>query len=436
MTLSSRPLQKGAAILGVVSCVVGGIATAQASGLTAAIRAEDARLEKRVTLFLPRCTLQEAVQALQEQTGVALSAPSPKSLNKEYGEDRLCVVLRDAPLGDALDALYSLMSYRGASWDWRRTGEITTRPEVAYVLRRSPGGLARLGEPIAAQVQTDYEAQASSLEKTLKLPVERQKELGASNFDIGAMFYKDPVIASRQRGGLETFFSALSPEQRLNVLRGASIEVTVKDLPEVGKKFARETWDYAQSANHAPAPMLPYVKFRTDTVGSLCPILRITPGGYSYIGNLFEEARQRKKVAALWKLRDDVPPASADTLTVNKPDKPAPYPLPELASKEALNDPNELAQFFWRVSEGASVSLMAVLPPKTSNTTLYMTPPLTQQSPYGKTLSSLLAALGEYPYWVDSKWRGNVLLLRDAAAPFVGVRPPQAKNEAVPIPQR
>ena len=89
----------------------------RADEVTAAMRQADPRLQTRVTLCSPRILVGELLERLSKESGVALAADDESAA----GSDAVTVSLQDVPLVDALDALWSLFSYKHMERDWRRT---------------------------------------------------------------------------------------------------------------------------------------------------------------------------------------------------------------------------------------------------------------------------------------------------------------------------
>ena len=104
----------------------------RADEVTAAMRKADARLQTRVTLRSPRILVGEMLERLSRQSGVTLTADA----DSLTGGDSVAVSLRDVPLADAMNALWSLFSYRHAEWDWRRNAIRGESGRYAYTLAR------------------------------------------------------------------------------------------------------------------------------------------------------------------------------------------------------------------------------------------------------------------------------------------------------------
>jgi len=75
--------------------------------LTDKMRQEDSRLDKPVTLIAPRIYVGELLERLSEQMGVRLTAGEKDGA----ADDQVMVLLKDVPLGDAMNALWSLRNH-------------------------------------------------------------------------------------------------------------------------------------------------------------------------------------------------------------------------------------------------------------------------------------------------------------------------------------
>jgi hypothetical protein len=103
----------------------------QAQGIATAIRAADPRLSKPITFSSRSIALGDLLAALSHQTNV------PLSMDPQSGAFyiRLAVSLKQVPLGEALDGIWSLLSYQEAAWAWQRSGDVVS---YHYELVRPP----------------------------------------------------------------------------------------------------------------------------------------------------------------------------------------------------------------------------------------------------------------------------------------------------------
>jgi len=78
----------------------------RADEVTATMRKADTRLQTRVTLRSPHILMGELLERLSKQSGVTLTADTWSAA----GSDSVTVSLRDVPLADAMNTLWSLFS--------------------------------------------------------------------------------------------------------------------------------------------------------------------------------------------------------------------------------------------------------------------------------------------------------------------------------------
>lgn len=251
---------------------------AVSSPLSKAMRAEDPRLEKRVTISAPHIYVGELLEEWARQTGVNLLASDRDGASGE----QVTVFLRDVPLAQAMNALYSLVSYQQAAWHWSRSSDPAKPGEFRYQLLR-PAAARHLSDRLRSQVQEDFEAQADTLLNALKMTPEEQKEAARRDPDV-AMLMQDKRLAA----GLSAFAAVLSPEARQRVLRGAEQpQVKVSDLPEAARSFVRSVWEEGQwkrknqFGEWEPVPEPTWVQFSTNrATNQLAPTLYIHGGDW------------------------------------------------------------------------------------------------------------------------------------------------------------
>lgn len=125
---------------------------APAAPLSDAARQADSRLEKRVTFVSDRIAIGDLLEKMSALSSVTLTAGE----RDEAGDDGVSVALHDVKVGDAMNALWSLVSYQKAEWDWTATGE---GKSASYHLSRPPAARF-LAARLQAQAQQDFEVQA------------------------------------------------------------------------------------------------------------------------------------------------------------------------------------------------------------------------------------------------------------------------------------
>src|SRR5687767_14386542 len=169
-----------------------------AETITPEMRREDSRLEKPVTVALERARVGELLKALSEQTKVPLSAS-----DKDGAADPvLRVDLRAVPLFEALDALWSLLSYKGARWHWVRED---VDGQFRYSLTR-PLAARNLPAQLRDGIQTLFEQEAEKTRAYLRMgPAELERHAESDRQS------KAILTSPTHRTGLQIFFDCIPP---------------------------------------------------------------------------------------------------------------------------------------------------------------------------------------------------------------------------------
>lgn len=239
-------------------------------------RKEDTRLEKPVTLLKPgHLYLGELLEELSRQTGVALSAGDRDAAAGE----KVIVRLQNVPLGDVMEALWSLFSYKHAYWDWepvKTTGSETVeyrmlRPRAAQLFARS----------MREAIQKDFEGEAALLLAGLEMTPEQIRELETTN-KAAANTLNDRVA----RAGLAAFLETLSAEGRQRVLSGQETAMIPADkLGEKGRAFVEAAVGLQRGGGNRSYPNPQRLKFEVRISESeVIPRLLIQFGNTERIG--------------------------------------------------------------------------------------------------------------------------------------------------------
>lgn len=372
--------------------------TSRADEVTPAMRKVDARLQTRVTLRSPRILVGELLERLSKQSGVTLTADAWSTA----GSDSVAVSLRDVPLADAMDALWSLFSYRHMEWDWRRSTVKGAGGKYAYNLAR-PDYARFQAERLKEQVQAGFEAQAKELLDALDMPPDQLKQAAEHDFLLHSL-----LVDGRVGPGMRVLAS-LPPETLLNLLRNhQSLSISVSELSPEAQKALRQAWDWEVAAaakqGFPKSALLPEathigisVDFRPDL---MVPALYIEAGrgGGQYFGGAWMEDAWRKKMNAGWMQSGEATtdPATTRTLAISKP------------PPSAADQPHALADYLLQFSDAAHVSLIARIPhPLDVSADVGMV----AQIPMTKTVGAFLEAVHGTSFNLQHKWRGGVLLV-------------------------
>ena len=378
----------------------------RADEITAAMRKADPRLQTRVTLRSPHILMGELLERLSKQSGVPITTDDESAT----GGDAVAVSLPGVPLADAMDALWSLFSYRHAEWDWRRSpvkGAEGKGAKGKYVYRLTRPDYARFqAKRLKEQVQADFEAQAQELLNALNMPSDQLKEAAKHDFLLNSM-----VVDGRVEPGIRVL-AGLPPGALTALLRGGPpITMAVSQLPPHSKQALQEAraWLAAEFARQGtseemikgslPEPTQIGIVV-TRNPDQVAPGLYIDTGQGSgdYFGGGYMEDPWRQKMNANWMQPKDAAedPASARALA-------APKQPPTASGK-----PHALADYLLLSSKAAQVPLMARLPHDLDETINVGT---ISQLPAAKTIGALLEGVGKRPVNLQHKWRGGVLLL-------------------------
>ena len=209
----------------------------RASIVAAKDRANDKRLETRVTISAPSIDLGQLLEKLSIQTGVNLSAQED-----EPGSGiRLCVFLRNVPLGDAMNAVWSLLSYRKADWDWD-WHDAPDKRRYVLVQSRESKNLAAL---LRSEVQTAYEDEAATLLSTLNMTDKERKQLAKDHPELA-----DMIIDPDTRVGLSVLVDAFPGDAYRKVLRtDQPIVVPAENLSAASKATLISMYGDAKSSS-------------------------------------------------------------------------------------------------------------------------------------------------------------------------------------------
>ncbi len=351
--------------------------------------AEDSRLDQRVTVIAPRICVGDVLERFSKATGVELEADSKDGAANE----QVCVWLHDVRLADALDALWSLLSYENALWRWdrERQGE-----HWRYVLSR-PLSAQRLAQSLRDKAQRDFEEQAAALMAGIDADEATRKQLAERVPSAG------PLLAGsgRLRSGLLLLRGALSPSALASALGGGDpVRVATSDLAPDDRQFVHDEWVLARpqikgaDGSWTDAPEPAWVSIGAPLTGEKTTrslyIQLQNMGGYAYIGGTPLEKAFGTELLDRWMLPGDARRAEGDTAPLK------PKPQPELAAR------SELERYLAELSAGMKLSILARLG---TNGPPFAAPV------EGSPLSDWLEFKSKDVPLIQNKWRGKVLLV-------------------------
>lgn len=383
--------------------------------ITAEMRHDDPRLAQRVTVWHQRIRVGELLQEISSTTHVSITAG-----DRDGAEDpHVAVFFRDVPLSTALNAVWSLMSYRTALWRWDRYGSAG-----AYTYRLVvPQNARGLRDRLNAWVQQQFEANAAKLMAACDgTDAERRaalKDLYGDPDQLGTT-----QTAERLWVDIRAFKHALTPEQQKQVLRGETeIDVPMSALDPASRQRVMADWhEYADTPVYSlvagrmveqpPRPEPTGVHFHLVgylNTPSLCLDMIASTSEAPYeIGGIPLERDYRARIRGLWMLDADSAEDAAMDRPMSHPSDEAEL-TPTGPRPPASTDPNgqptilaidHLVKRLEDVAAASGVALLARLPEEEAHVSL--------SEPWGKTLREYWKQLWNQALMV--KWRDGVLL--------------------------
>jgi hypothetical protein len=360
-------------------------------GITAEMRAEDPRLEKLVSVRGDRWYVGELCEHIARLAGVAVAAHDRDGA----ADPRVIAVVNGMALADAMNALRSLLSYDGAPFIWDRKGDA---PAYRYVLCRSVRA-QRLAGDIAARVRADFETECGKLLQLCRLPEDELKRLARTD-PLAANMAKFPRVAAAWR----MLGDAFSPETLAGVIRGdQTLTLPVADLPYSGRRFVDLVWSEGRHVILTPeggrvdAPEPARIYIHSDYVGPTAAVALMIglphAGEYAYAGALPLLQRLSRDHMPAWIVSGDKATDPRENGVLSRP-------------ADALPEPTRGANLAFRlgqIADAARIGIMCRLPPPYDGKA--------EPVAYGAPLSRFLETLGRRHGIIESKWRGDVLLI-------------------------
>lgn len=384
----------------------------QPGSITATMRAEDARLGAKITLKHQRVRMDELLKEIAGQAKVKVEA-DPDDGAADVHVQTYCT---DLALGDAMNALWSLLSYRKGEWAWERKGE---PQEFTY----------RLTKPVRAQKYEDGRRDWiwGTLRNHLTLVLgavdgtDQQKSATLQTVYGDLERTRDPAVAARIWAGARLVRDKLTPAQIKQVLRGRRFTLP---LPSAGGEAP-------QGAAPGPDATIE-VSTRAGIPCLVCIVMAYTPlagqSGFSGTGTTAPIAGgapimlgARRTAYADWMLDGDAKddPLAGKLIGSYGPDEPQSFTPPAgdyksieeamiavIAARERGPDPPQLRIEHIAVTTG--VPVFARLHEERSEAYL--------SEATGKTIKEFWAghwnpAISEWACELMPKWRDGVLLV-------------------------
>ncbi|MCX6361709.1 MAG: hypothetical protein NT029_18035 [Armatimonadetes bacterium] len=208
------------------------------------LRADDPALTRHVATRMGRTSIGELLDRLREQTSIDLACTD----QDRSGDPSIVADIRDAQVWQVMDALRSLVSYRGAMWVWERT---PTSSGFRYRLRR-PKPAQDLAGSVRDWAQAQFEQSLEVLIAAAQASPEARKA-GAGT--LNAALWRDPnenadklLRDERCWDGFRCVADALPTDERGAALRrGVSKQMPVSDLPPPTQEFVMREWRTADA---------------------------------------------------------------------------------------------------------------------------------------------------------------------------------------------
>ncbi len=332
--------------------------------ITADMRREDVRLEQRITVSAARIQIGDLLERVSKATGVSIRAEEKDGAS----DPEVSVFLRGLPVADAMDSLWSLVSYKDAEWRWEREGKPGA---YTYALTR-PLSAQRLGERIAARIQQDFEDEADAYRSA----------------------------------------QALSPEQQKAVLRGQqNVTVPLDQLGPHGKALVKMVWDEGAHYKINPVDGSTSPQPDPDRVTFMCPWAEshVAPalfinipgaGAYAYMGAVPADRAAITYIDDLWLMPGDHKTNTLDDASIPANAKPVDGAVPDERSLDGR---------LRRLSRLTGVSIIARVPDDRSRERTSWT------AREERVLLDILRNMPDLLPPIRWKWRGSTLLVANAA---------------------
>jgi hypothetical protein len=362
-------------------------ARGECQGIDGKMRAADARLNTPINLPAARLYVGELLEQLSRQTGVSLQM----NTQEEASGVLLLVCLNKITLGDALDALWSTVTYKNAVWRWERSGEPGA---YQYLLVQSRSAKEFAGD-FKEQIQRLFEEEYRTMLAAARMSPEQRRQLlenaVSERYQGDKKLIERYLSDSRRWMAMRAFEEALSSEERLRVLRGEKkVRLPVSQLSKQGTDFVEYLWKEAETGKPIPDSIYFEANKRDDDVAPSFFII-LGGSGYSYLGGRLIADKSIQQMTEKWIQSGDLldTPLSAHKLVRTK------------KSMEIKAD-TPLEQYLVELSLLAPLSLIARLPQKEISRDF---------SELQETVEYYLAYLRAFPPYLEAKWRHNVLLL-------------------------
>lgn len=368
------------------------------------MRRDDTRLAKTVTVSEGRVCAGELLEKLSTAGGVSLTADARDGA----ADAQVAVFVKDRPLGEEMEQLWSLLSFKEAQWRWERNG---APGAFEYTLRR-PLSAQNLGAQLHERIQRQFEDDTAAFMDVAPLkPEERKRRIGdriKQEYGWDDAQVDHYVQGERKWQGLQ-LFSELPEDQRLATLRGQSgPQIPLSSLSPSARAFvmdqfrATHSWRTHPDGSTEPMPEPQHVSIHSNN-DFVAPVLVIEIGdigGYAYSGAMPLLMATSRWLDRIWILPDDLPksPDEQRKLPSRAPD---PVKIDPFIGQMGFGD--RLA----RLARATGASVLAHRVAQNDGAG-----PDVKEDPCGQVVSDYLE---EISLWFGHKWRCGGLLLSERA---------------------
>ena len=375
--------------------------------LSAAARVQDVRLERKVNAAPGQVPLAALLNSLSRQTGVSLKIDEREALSGAT----IFVSLKEVPLADAMNAIWSLLSYSGAPLRWQVDENKDGRK---YVLETTPAS-RQFSSRLKAEVQRKFEVHASTMMRLAQMtPDERKtqvKELSSSLMFTSDDTAKAWIENELEWSGLRTFAESVSPADQMQVLRSQKrVDVPVNQLTSAGRAFISGYMERLKPTSTSPQGVvtpLPEPDQVSFVTGHALGQETMTPSLYVYIhglsisfmGGFALELGVRDWIGRQWMLPGDTLDDPIERNILAKPPV-GKNDAEDLSGERVLAATYRTAQGLKEMARSSPVSCLALLDEAGT----------APRVAYGQTVKTYLEKAVLYSS-LNKKWRARVLLL-------------------------
>ncbi len=396
--------------------------------ITETMRSEDGRLNALITLNEPHISLGELLDKLSKQTSVTL-----KTNPREPASGRMIFLCCEKkPMGDVMNALWSLLSYQPGVWKWERTGKPSAfcyefEPTLAAT------NLSRTLKDVSSQAFIDHAK--AMLTFAVMSPEERKRNVAKIS---AALLQKDDKLAQSMVeksdftwNGLRAFTQALTPRQQQDVLHGGRVPVTLDKLPDETRAALHQAWtSFNPRRQLSDGQLVPYpepstIFFETQSgfaaSKDIVPIMFIdmgAAGSISILGSTLQMGLSAK-IWDLWILPGDTKDNPLGERIAVAPQPPeAPLPTPPQNDDELRAAIKQGRTFSAATAPPVLQARMRQLSNSIPVMTLGLLPDPQYQSydpgvPYGRSAQAFLQRVMVGRSKLMTKWRSDALLVSD-----------------------